>query len=137
MTNRMGDRTGAEQPGHGAKPSGHGAEREYRYSRSRTARAFEDKQGGWTLATVEGEYFQLRNAASVHVWEALDGMGATLPEIVRLMSELFPLAALGDLKRDALAFLGQLQDLGFVDVESTNSVAIRSGAALRGNARLN
>ncbi|MCK4414798.1 MAG: PqqD family protein [Candidatus Eisenbacteria sp.] len=84
-----------------------------RLRRAATARAYEDKQGGWTLVTATGEPLRLANPASLCLWDAL-GAGATPCELVGLLGARFPQVPPERLRRDVAGFIERLIGLGFV-----------------------
>jgi hypothetical protein len=88
-----------------------------RLRRAAAVRAFEDKQGGWTLLTADGGAFRLANPASLCLWEALE-TGATRDELLARLVRRFPGVPQSRLEGDAVAFLAQLEAHGFLEVVS-------------------
>jgi hypothetical protein len=94
---------------------GESARGEAIYRRCRSARAYEDKQGGWTLVTRDGVHLRLQNPASLIVWDLLAGDGATLPQMVAALASRFGSLEDLTLRCDVRRFLRQLEELGFVE----------------------
>jgi hypothetical protein len=85
-----------------------------RYRRARGIRAFAGKGGGWTLLSRAGEPYELRNAASLALWEAL-AAGDDLDGLAAALRRVFPRVARRTLRRDAARFVRDLAGGGFVE----------------------
>ena len=98
-----------------------------RLRRCRTARAFEDKEGGWTLVTPAGMAMRVTGAAAVRAWESLQGRAHAVCELAPALAALFPRIPLEQITRDLLTFTSHLLAAEFVEVVSI-APAPRPGA---------
>jgi len=98
-----------------------------RLRRCRTARAFEDKEGGWTLVTPAGMAMRVTGAAAVHAWESLQGQGRAVCELAPELAALFPRIPLEQITQDLLTFTSHLLAGEFLEVVSI-APAQRTGA---------
>lgn len=87
-----------------------------RVRRCRHARAYADKEGGWTLVTPWGLALRLTGGAAVGAWEAFQGGGAVLGELATDLGRRFPGIPPERVLRDLLDFTAHLLSAGFVEV---------------------
>ncbi len=98
-----------------------------RLRRCRTARAFEDKEGGWTLVTCTGMAMRVTGEVAVRAWEALQGRGRAVCELAEDLARLFPQTPPETITRDLMTFTSHLHAAGFLEVVSI-APAPRAGA---------
>jgi len=89
-----------------------------RLRRSRIARAYEDKEGGWTLVTPLGLAMRVTGGVAVVAWEGYRGRGCAVCELAAELALLFPRIPPEQILRDLLEFTAQLLWAGFVEVAS-------------------
>lgn len=87
-----------------------------RLRRTRTARAFEDKQGGWTLVTCRGLAMRVAGPAAIYAWERLQRSDCTTGELATDLAERFPGVSPVQIEQDLIAFHEHLIDNGFIEV---------------------
>ncbi len=87
-----------------------------RLRRARAARAFEDKQGGWTLVTRDGLAMRVTGLAALYAWERLRLSDCTTRELAAELAERFPGVSPERIERDLIAFHGHLLKNGFIEV---------------------
>jgi hypothetical protein len=84
----------------------------------RAVRAFEDKEGGWTLVTSQGIAMRVMGSIAVYVWERLQGRGCAVCDLIDELAERFPGVPRERITRDLLEFTGHLLEAGFIAVGS-------------------
>lgn len=89
-----------------------------RLRRCRAARAFEDKEGGWTLVTSAGLAMRVTGEAAVRAWEGFQGRGCAVCELADELAALFPRIPREQITRDLMMFASHLLAAGFVEVVS-------------------
>jgi hypothetical protein len=87
-----------------------------RLRRARTARAFEDKEGGWTLVTCRGLAMRVTGPAAIYAWERLQNSDCTTWELAAELAKRFPDISAEQIEQDLIVFHGHLLESGFIEV---------------------
>jgi len=86
-----------------------------RLRRTRTARAFEDKLGGWTLVTPRGLAMRVTGPAAIYAWERLQSADCTTWELAADLAQRFPGISAERIEQDLIVFHGHLMENGFIE----------------------
>jgi hypothetical protein len=97
-----------------------------RVRRHRCVRAFEDKQGGWTLVASNGEALRVVGRTAVFIWESLQGEGCVTGELLARVLERYPDTRPEVVERDFMGFIVKLEGMDFAETAGLQWSALRA-----------